>query len=156
KQAAGRIARPTIMRMCVSVFLSGAGVLFFGLAALTAIRLAVADTVFRQDTAEAVKCAIAIQWPAPAAEFEERLAELDALDAREALQRALIANPRSSAAWMALGLLQDSTGDPLAAEQSLQQAAQVDRQYLPAWTLSNFYFRRANRERFWLWADRAA
>ena len=36
----------------------------------------------------------------------------------------------------------------------------MDRQYLPAWTLANFYFRRQTsgqlRDQFWIWARRAA
>jgi tetratricopeptide (TPR) repeat protein len=132
-----------------------AGVLFFGCAALTAIRLAVADAIFRQDTPPSIRNAIAIQWPTPAAEFEQALAEMDPAHAREFLERATRINPRSSAAWIALGLLEETSGNP-AAERSLLEAAQVDHQYLPAWTLANFYFRHANREQFWGWAQRAA
>ncbi len=133
-----------------------AGTLFFGCAALTAIRLAVADTIFRRDTPECVRAAIAVQWPTPAAEFEQTLAELDPAHAQEALERATRANPRSSQAWIALGLLEESSGNRAAAEHSLLEAAEVDHQYLPAWTLTNFYFRRANRALFWQWAERAA
>jgi len=143
-------------RGSVDRFLSVAGALFFGLAALTAARLAIADTIFRQDTTEAVQRAIAFQGSARSAEFEQRLAELDPARARERLERAVGANPRSSSAWIALGLLQEATGEYSFAERSLLQAAEVDHQYLPPWTLSNFYFRQANRERFWPWADRAA
>jgi len=125
------------------------------LSALTAVRLAVAETIFRVDTAAAIQRAIAVAGLTPAA-FEERLAEIDAPHARDALKRAVAANPRSSAAWIALGLLEERCGDLEAAERSLLEASRVDRQYLPAWTLGNFYFRRANRERFWVWADRAA
>jgi tetratricopeptide (TPR) repeat protein len=133
-----------------------AGVFFFGCAALAAIRLAVADTIAREDTPEAVRRAIAWEWPAPAAESEQALAELDPAHARAVLETAAQTNPRSSAAWIALGLLEEAGGDRSAAEQSLQQAALMDHQYLPAWTLANFYFRGANQEQFWLWAERAA
>ncbi len=137
----------------VSTFL---GVLFFACATLAAIRLAVADTIAHQDTPEAVTTAIALQWPAPSAELEETLAELDPIHAREALERAVEANPRSSAARISLGLLEEAGGNFSAAANSLRQAALIDHQYLPAWTLANFYFRRENREQFWPWADRAA
>lgn len=133
-----------------------AGILFFGFAAFAALRLAVAETIFRRDTVDDVRRAIAIQETAPSAEFEERLAELDPANASDALERAVVANPRASAAWISLGLIEDNARDANAAERSLLRAAQVDHQYLPAWTLSNFYFRRANRELFWTWADRAA
>jgi tetratricopeptide (TPR) repeat protein len=133
-----------------------AGVLFFGWAAFEAIRLAVAETAFREDTPQAVKRAVAIQGGTPSAEFEEHLAELDVADARGSLERAVAMNSRSSGAWMSLGILEDSAGDPASAERFLLKAARVDRQYLPAWTLTNFYFRRGNRELFWEWANRAA
>jgi hypothetical protein len=139
----------------VKKIVSLAGVLFFACAALAAIRLAVADTIARDDTPEAVRRAIALEWPTPAAESEQALAELDPAHARAALERAVQTNPRSSAAWIALGLLEEASGDP-SAEQSLRQAAVMDHQYLPAWTLANFYFRRADQQQFWRWADRAA
>lgn len=130
--------------------------LVFGCAALAALRLAAADTIARQETPDAITTAIRLEWPAPSAELEQAAAELDPLHAREHLERAVEMNPRSSAAWIALGLLEDASNGFLAAERSLNRAAQVDHQYLPAWTLANFYFRQANREKFWIWADRAA
>jgi hypothetical protein len=133
-----------------------AGVLLFGWMALAAIRLAVAETIFRQDKPEAIKRAIAIQGAAPAAEFEEHLAELDPAHARDALEAVVAINPRAAGAWMSLGMLADSAGDAGLAERYLLTAARIDHQYLPAWTLTNFYFRRGNRELFWEWARRAA
>ncbi|HTB15137.1 MAG TPA: hypothetical protein VK752_26380 [Bryobacteraceae bacterium] len=115
-----------------------------------------ADTVSRHDTPEAVTSAIRLQWPVPSAELERTLAELEPALAQQHLARAASANPRSAASWIALGLLEESSRDLTAAEQSLREAARIDRQYLPAWTLANFYFRRADRERFWEWANRAA
>ena len=138
----------------VQKILSLVSAVSFGLAALTAVRLAVADTIFREDTPDAIKRAIAVVGPD--AGFEQRLAEIDVPNARQALERAVAANPRASAAWIALGLIEESAGEFDAAERSLSEASRVDRQYLPAWTLANFYFRRANREKFWVWADRAA
>jgi len=132
------------------------GVLFFGLASIAAIQLAVAETMFREDTAEAIERAIVVLGATPAGPFEQRLAEIDAPNAQGALERAVAANPRASEAWIQLGLLEESGGDLATAERSLLEASRIDRQYLPAWTLANFYFRRANRERFWVWADRAA
>jgi hypothetical protein len=38
----------------------------------------------------------------------------------------------------------------------LLEAARVDRQFLPAWSLANFYFRRGDQASFWPWAKRAA
>ncbi len=84
------------------------------------------------------------------------MAELDPAHARAALHHAIEVNPRSSSAWIALGLAAEHEGDFPEAERSLLQAARVDRQYLPAWTLANFYFRRDNAHAFWPWAQRAA
>ncbi|MGA3201304.1 MAG: hypothetical protein ABSF12_02290 [Bryobacteraceae bacterium] len=139
-----------------SKFLAGAGVLLCGCAALAAMRLAVAETIFRADTPRAVERAIAIQGATPAAEFEERLAELDPDGARAALEKAVAIDEHRSTAWVSLGLLDDGAGDPAEAERCLLRAARIDHQYLPAWTLANFYFRRGNHELFWEWARRAA
>jgi hypothetical protein len=111
--------------------------------------------VFRTDTAAAVKLAISIEGSAPSVEFEERLAELDPEHARAALGRALAANPQSSPAWIGLGMWQERNREA-DAEDSLLQAARVDHQYLPAWSLANFYFRRGDEKSFWPWAGRAA
>ena len=141
----------------MKAFLKLAGALFFGCAALTAIRLAIADTIARQFTPDAVSKAIAMEWPAPSGgDLSNRWPSLPPLHARESLTRALDANPRSSAAWISLGLLDEASGNFPGAEQSLRQAAVVDHQYLPAWTLANFYFRHADRKQFWVWVDRAA
>jgi len=42
------------------------------------------------------------------------------------------------------------------AEQCLLRAAEADRQYLPRWTLANFYFRHKDTEKFWAWAKSSA
>jgi tetratricopeptide (TPR) repeat protein len=140
----------------VTVPVRWASFFFFGLATIAAIRLVVADTFAREETEGATRRAIALEWPFPSAELEQMLAEADPEHAREALTRAVKANPQSSASWIALGLLEETNGAASEAERSLLQAAKVDRQYLPAWTLANFYFRRASRDQFWVWADRAA
>lgn len=108
---------------------------------IAALRLGVSETLFRRDTIEAVRRAIAIQ---DSAVFEERLAELDPKHAREALQRAVAVDRRASGAWMSLAM-----------EKDLLEAARVDHQFLPAWTLCNFYFRAGNQKAFWTWAARA-
>ncbi len=65
-------------------------------------------------------------------------------------------NPRSSAVHIERGLTAESAHDFATAERELLTAVALDRQYLPAWTLANYYFRRADRENFWPWAKRAA
>jgi hypothetical protein len=65
-------------------------------------------------------------------------------------------SPRSSAAWIAIGLAAEESGSVDAAEHALLEAARIDHQYVPAWTLANFYFRRADPAHFWPWAQIAA
>jgi hypothetical protein len=55
-----------------------------------------------------------------------------------------------------LGLYAEREGDLRGAEADLLEAAHVDRQYVPAWTLANFYFRQKDPAKFWAWARRAA
>lgn len=64
--------------------------------------------------------------------------------------------PRYTAASLELALEWERAGDRDRAEQLLLEAARLDRRYLPAWTLANFYFRGEDRENFWLWGPRAA
>lgn len=71
-------------------------------------------------------------------------------------QLKIAVEPRRSRAWIDLGLDQENSGDFIGAEASLLQAARVDHQHLPAWTLTNFYLRRDNLEQFWAWAARSA
>jgi len=72
------------------------------------------------------------------------------------LHRALDQNPRLSSAWITLGIEAERAGDAAGAERMLLEAARVDRQFLPAWTLANFYFRRGDDANFWPWAKRAS
>ncbi len=65
-------------------------------------------------------------------------------------------SPRDTSVSLALGLELERSGDFAEAESVLLQAARFDRQYLPAWTLANFYFRRESQREFWIWAARAA
>ncbi|HEX5430865.1 MAG TPA: hypothetical protein VFW83_02785, partial [Bryobacteraceae bacterium] len=57
----------------------------------------------------------------------------------------------SSAPRIRLGLDAEARGDIKTAEQWLLDAARVDRQYEPAWTLANFYFRQPRQDDFWKW-----
>ena len=77
-------------------------------------------------------------------------------NARHALRAAVRLNPRDSAAWMGLGLAAERNGDMEQARDCFLEAEKVDRQYLPAWTSANFFFRRGNDLQFWRAATRAA
>jgi len=72
------------------------------------------------------------------------------------LRVAVTLNPRLAIAWIQLGLDAEGEGNLAEAEIDLLQAARVDRQYVPAWTLANFYFRRGDAANFWPWARKAA
>lgn len=90
-----------------------------------------------------------------------RLAVAHALEAEpslapDALRTAVRLNPRDSTAWMELGLAAEQNGDMDQAAKYFLAAENVDRQYLPAWTSANFFFRRSNDPQFWRAAKRAA
>ena len=121
-----------------------------------AVRLAWAELVFRGDSPSQVQAAIADLRSTPNAFYWQRLADLIPNQQSQFLDKALEANARQTSARIALGLLQEHAGNFGSAEQTLLQAAHYDRQYLPAWTLANFYFRRGSADRFWQWARRAA
>ena len=66
------------------------------------------------------------------------------------------ANPRLASRWVDLGLDAERQGRLDQARDDLLQAAGLDKRYLPAWTLANFYLRLGDAENFWPWARRAA
>ncbi len=120
--------------------------LFFGSALCLTIRLAIAEAEFRLDPEAA-----------PHSPFWVHAANLARFESSpEELRAALNLNPRLSSAWIHLGLDAEADGNLQEAEADLLRAARVDRLYLPAWTLANFYFRRGDAEKFWPWAERAA
>ncbi|MEP7354468.1 MAG: hypothetical protein ABI824_14675 [Acidobacteriota bacterium] len=61
-------------------------------------------------------------------------------------------SPQSSWIQIKLGLQAEAAGDLQVAEQHLLSAARVDRQYLPAWTLTNYYYRRGDGTNFRHWS----
>jgi tetratricopeptide (TPR) repeat protein len=73
-----------------------------------------------------------------------------------ALDAAHAPNPRDTNVSLQLGLQLERAGDFAQAEKILLKAARYDHQYQPAWTLTNYYFRRGRRDQFWQWAQRAA
>lgn len=129
-----------------SIFARTVLLLLFGAALMLVIRLAVAESEFRLDPEQARR---APYWLGAA-----NLARCES--STEELRAALRLNPRLSSAWIQIGLEAETNGKLPEAERDLLQAASVDRQYLPAWTLSNFYFRRGDADKFWPWAERTA
>jgi len=130
----------------------------FTAASAWSIRLAFADYWFGKQTVQGTERALA--WTPGQADCYVRLAFLTSsenrLTATEALQRAVALNPSDARSWIELGLRYEKEGNPMLAEQCLLRAAEEDRQYLPRWTLTNYYFRETAINRFWFWAEKAA
>lgn len=119
---------------------------FFGFTLFLTIRLAVAEVDLRKNPQ------LALRSP-----FWLRAGNLVRYNSSPGqLRVAVRLNPRLASAWIYLGLDAEAGGDLPEAEQDLLRAARVDRQYVPAWTLANFYFRRGDAVKFWPWAARAA
>jgi tetratricopeptide (TPR) repeat protein len=139
--------------MAVLVALAG-----LGMASAWTIRAAWADYWMRQETAPATLRAISAM-PGQA-EAYARLAWLTSLDdphaAGIALERAVALDPWDAQSWIELGLQAEAVGDNGTAERLLLRAAQADNKFLPRWTLANYYYRRNETEKFWLWCKRAA
>lgn len=130
----------------------------FASAAVWSVRVGVADGWARAETPAGLQCAL--EWTPELAEYHLRLAILiadtDPNRAAAELWRALALKPSETRARIELGLRQEAGGDYAQAEQSLLRAAHADQQYLPRWTLINYYYRRGDTERFWQWARLAA
>jgi hypothetical protein len=114
------------------------------------LRLAQADAWFRRGTLEALARAVDI---APAntdyAAFRALQLEYEGEDPVPTLERVVKLNPYASGPRIRLGLFAEIHGNFDIAEKWLLDAARVDRQFEPAWTLANFYFRHGRREEFW-------
>jgi hypothetical protein len=123
-----------------------------GIAVWFSIVLARADFYFRGATVESVERAVEI-----APRNTEYLAlralqmEYDGADSRALTEKIAALNPYASAPRIRLGLAAEVAGDSAGAERWLLDAARVDHQFEPRWTLANFYFRAGKREEFWRW-----
>jgi tetratricopeptide (TPR) repeat protein len=124
--------------------------------AIFSIRLAVADHLFRRRTPESVAHALAL-LPGNTSYLALRALELDYDDqpSDALLERAARLNPLASEPRIRLGLAAETRGDFAAAEKWLLDAARVDHQYEPRWTLANFYFRQERESDFWKWLHQA-
>src|SRR5579863_2792028 len=122
------------------------------LAAFFSFRLAQASSEFDQRSPESVARALEI-LPHNTGYLSLRALQLeyDGEDSAALLERAAAINPLSSAPRIRLGLTAETRGDMPAAERWLLEAARVDHQFEPRWTLANFYFRQARDVEFWKW-----
>ena len=116
------------------------------------IRLAMADAAFRKHTPAGVARALEIS-PNNVSYLLLRALQLDydGADSTALLERAARAAPLSSAPRIRLGLAAEARGDVSNAEKWLLDAARVDRQFEPRWTLANFYLRVERPGEFWKW-----
>jgi tetratricopeptide (TPR) repeat protein len=126
--------------------------LVLALAAALAIVRARADAEFRRGTPEAVERAVDLA-PSNAEYLLFRALQLDydGADATPLLERAANLNPMSSTPRIRLGLAAEIRSDNASAEKWFLDAARIDHQFEPRWTLANFYFRRENLPEFWTW-----
>ncbi len=116
------------------------------------IQLARADAAFREGTPESVARAVALA-PRNAAylSFQALQTEYAGGDSTPLLEQIARVTPRASAPRIRLGLNAEARGDIAQAERWLLDAARVDHQYEPRWTLANFYFRQEDTDQFWAW-----
>jgi tetratricopeptide (TPR) repeat protein len=121
------------------------------------VRMAEADHHFQQETLSGTQEALRLE--PDSADYNVRLAALiqesNPAAAAAALQRAVTLNPWDSRSWVELGLHAEAVGDLTTAERTLLRAASFDKQYLPSWSLVNYYFRHSDWEKFWFWARQA-
>ena len=111
------------------------------------MRLAWSDWVYRDDTPQAIRRAIRLAPGNP--DYYRELAALDAAGSVAALEEAARVDPLNSGIRIELGLAAESAHDFHKAEASLLDAVRLDKTFPPRWTLSEFYFRRRDTERFW-------
>jgi tetratricopeptide (TPR) repeat protein len=136
----------------MKLLLSIGGTAALAAAGIQALRIGYADYLYRKDTLRSVQRAAGI-WSS--ADFYARLADLDARNAITYLRRAVALDPGHSKSWIQLGLRLELNGEAEEAERCYLEAAGRDRQFLPAWTLANYYARRHDAARFWPWARHA-
>jgi len=128
------------------------------LAAIWPIRLGLADRFFLELTPESTQKAI--DYMPERSMYQRQLGIFYSMDdpqrSRAATRRAVELNPFDARAWIELGLGAELDGDDATAERELGHAAEVDRGYLPRWALANYYFRKGDTDKFWLWSKAAA
>jgi hypothetical protein len=136
----------------VSRIFAVAALFVIAVSVIYSFRLAMADAAFRTHTPEGVARALQIS-PNDVSYLLMRALQLDydGTDSTALLERAAQAAPLSSAPRIRLGLAAEARGDFSGAEKWLLDAARVDRQFEPRWTLANFYFRSQLPTEFWKW-----
>lgn len=137
-----------LSRVTASACLVGLSVLTFW-----TVELGWSEVLLERDALADVERAARL-WPSDAA-IPMRLAELDPAREHQHLMRALELNPYNTEARIECALAAENAGDLRGAEMFLIESARRDKQFLPAWSLTNYYFRRGQPARFWTWARKA-
>ncbi len=114
--------------------------------------MASAGWLFQQDTAASVPAAVQLV-PFNSA-YLARLAAWKPNEKVALLHRAVMLNPFDSESWIQLGFVSEfQQHDEARAEKYFLRAAEVNKMFLPKWTLTNFYFRHGNITNFFHWAS---
>src|ERR1700736_2383149 len=123
--------------MSATLFYKSLTTLALALASYWSCRLALADWLFRMNTPASVARAVALD--ADNAGYHSWLAEIQEHDGRDPtaeLETAARLNPNDSAVRIRLGLRSESQRDFARAEKHLLEAAQIDKLFMPRWTLA--------------------
>ena len=125
-------------------------------ASFWSIRVALADSLSERDSL-AERQAATVLVPGDSKNWQRlaRLQQQQGIASLAAYTRATEVNPLDVSAWIDMGLEQEVNQDPRSAEATLLHAAAISREYVPRWTLLNFYFRRNDPANFWRWARQA-
>lgn len=113
--------------------------------------LAQAQWLFQRDTASSVPAAVRL---VPYnSEYVARLAAWRQPEKLSLLLRAVALNPFDFQSLIQIGFVEEfQKRDLAAAEHYYLNAADVNKMFLPKWTLANFYFRRERSDQFFHWA----
>jgi tetratricopeptide (TPR) repeat protein len=147
----------TVKCMGAQIIMAGA---FAALALATGWSLRMAWSDYQASKQTQAGLEEAIRWMPGRAEYHYRLAmlleETDPARSTRALERVITLNPSDANAWIHLGLRHEIDGRYAQSEECLLRAAAVNLEFLPRWTLANFYLRREKFPQFWDWSRSAA
>jgi O-antigen ligase len=147
----GSLPRPAgIISRCLAMAL----IPLLGFAAFQAGRAGWADHLYNRGTRAAVARAAALR--PDRAEYQFAQVETDRDHEIGHLRAAVALNPYLTEASILLSSQLELRGDAAQSEAVLLELARRDRQYAPAWSLANFYFRAGRPEEFWIWVRKAA
>jgi O-antigen ligase len=149
-----RERRPAGHPSATGQILALAAVPILALAILQAWRTAYADRLYWSASPAALTRAAALR--PDRGEYPLALAQADPGNSIPRLRCALQLNPFLTDGRILLAAELEAQGDAQSAESALLECARRDRQYAPAWALTNYYFRAGETEQFWKWARVAA